>query len=196
MLHQDNDERRHYFRIDDELTLAWRTVDAGTLEALLGRAHANLTSGFGYGAALAELGQETRALALQLRGEHPLMVRYLELIERKLDLVANALLLREIGDDELRPHRVNLGVGGLEFDVPERLAPGTLLELRFVAMPARTGIVAGGRVLRSDPAEGGGQRIAVEFTHLRDGDRQLIARHVMHREAEQLRALRQQRLEA
>ena len=76
------------------------------------------------------------------------------------------------------------------------IALGSALELRFVVQPTRTGILAGGRVLRCEPAPDGRHHLVVEFSHLRDGDRQLVARHVMHREAEQLRARREQNFEA
>ena len=64
----------------------------------------------------------------------------------------------------------------------------------MVLFPALVGIVTISRVVSCSRMEDDNTRfpwqVAVEYEHLRETDRELLVRHIMSKETEQLRALR------
>lgn len=184
------EDRRQYFRIDDEVVLAWARIDADGLFALAERLRGEGSEGYGFGPLYAALTVDAQALLAQLRSESALLVQYVENLERRLDILASAIVLADLGVHERSARHVNLSAGGIEFEAETALEPEATLELRFVIYPNRSAIVAGARVTRcmaGDPRSAWPWRIAVEFVCLREQDRQMIVRHVMFREARHLR---------
>lgn len=182
-------ERRQFFRVEDRLVLAYRPSDAAALDALLERLQTDADNGLGLGSVYEVLLREAEPLLLQL-GELPTpALAYLRNLEHRLELIAGALLLHELGGNRA-PRHVSLSAGGLQFECERELFVDTWLELRFILPGSREGIVAGARVARCEDI--GGQtypwRIAAEFTHLLAADRQTLVRHVMSCEARELRA--------
>lgn len=183
-------DRRQFFRIEDEVVLAWVRVDEDGLAALAERLRGDAGSDYGLGPLYAALAQDAQALLGQVRVESPFVGQYLDNLERRLEALASAVVLASMGVHERSARHVNLSAGGIEFEAETALDPGAALELRFVIFPGRTAIVAGARVARcvaSDPRSPWPWRIAVEFVCLREQDRQMIVRHVMFREARHLR---------
>jgi c-di-GMP-binding flagellar brake protein YcgR len=66
-------------------------------------------------------------------------------------------------------------------------APGQLLALKMVLMPQASGLLLRARVTHCDPSSAGGFVIGTEFVELPDAQRQLLARHVLQRQAQQRR---------
>ncbi|HMW31644.1 PilZ domain-containing protein [Plasticicumulans sp.] len=184
------EDRRQYFRVADEVVLAWARVDGDGLAALAERLRGEGSEGYGFGPLYAALTQDAQGLLAQLRSEQPLVAQYTENLERRLDILASAIVLADMGVHERSARHVNLSAGGIEFEAETALETDATLELRFVIHPNRSVIVAGARVARclpADPRSAWPWRIAVEFICLREQDRQMIVRHVMFREARHLR---------
>ncbi len=187
------DERRSFYRIDDEVVLHYREVDEpvppSTPQGLPDRLLNIFTLS-------AQFAAETRALRVQLKtieSQMPAVATYLKAIDRKLDMVAQLLLAEELEDPGHATQEVSLSAGGLAFHSDLPLMSGTLLELQLVLLPAFTGLLTYGRVVycardgeAPDPAFP--YRVAVEFEELGEETRDLITRHVLAREAARLRA--------
>ena len=181
------DERRDFFRIEDHVVLNYRRVPQGQLPQPLQHLEDN---GFSLAATFAGISQRTRSLQQQVRQDSPATADYLKALEQKVDMLAQVLMLREMELDEQETREVNLSAGGMEFRTKEALEPGNWLEIKFVVFPDRLGILAGCRVVRCERDTGCWQhpyRVAVEFTHIRESDRQLIVRHVLSRQSQRIR---------
>lgn len=93
---------------------------------------------------------------------------------------------------------VNISGGGISFEASRRFEPGVKLELRiilppFVPIATVAEVVRAVPVRRSDPATGGrggaGRfAIASRFTTISPEGRERLIRHILHRQAERLRA--------
>ncbi len=185
---QSNQDRRSFYRIDDSVVLTYRQVAEAELAETVHAPPGDLQDAFTLASTFAGISHETRLLRNQVRSEAPAIARYLEALDRKLDILSQVLLIQEVGPHEERTLAVNLSAGGMEFEAREPLVVDTWLELRFVLLPSRTGILAGGRVIRSDALESRDAfRLAVEFSHIRESDRQLLVKHVLGRQSERLR---------
>ncbi len=187
----DNDDRRDFFRIDDNVVLTYRQVPQDQLPKALKTLGENLCDAFTLAATFDGLTQQNRALHQRVYLESAAVAQYLDALERKLDMLARVLMLREMGVDEKQTRRVNLSAGGMEFHTGDPLSPGAILEMKFVVFPSRIGILAGGEVIRcdADPEydDTHPYKVAVKFRHLRESDRQLLIKHVLGKQASQLR---------
>jgi len=119
---------------------------------------------------------------------------YLEALNAKLDMLMQILAT---SDDDLGDgptHDVNLSASGISFTAEEPAAVDTHIELKMLLFPSYTCILAFGTVVHCGPAEdgrpSGRYSIGVDFNHLREEDRDLIARHVTLRQSSMLREAR------
>lgn len=185
-------DRRSYFRIDDNVFLSYRQITEEELAEVLNSMERSLEDSFTLAANFSALSRKTKLLSRQVRRESPILADYVDALECKIDILARMLLLRDMGIDEKNVQEVNLSAGGMEFPTDEFMPIGSLLELRFMIFPSRTGILAGARVIRCNPSSNpkSSHTVATEFVHLRESDRQLILKHMLNRQSVQLRQSR------
>jgi hypothetical protein len=186
-------DRRSYFRIHDDVVMTFRALPAEELPATLRAIEQTLSDNCTVSATFAGISQRMVFLKKQIRRESAAVAAYLDILEDKLDLLARALLLRDMGVDEEDTHQVNLSAGGIEFHTSEPIAEGSLLEMKFVVFPSRHSILTCGRAIRCEPdctEQAKSYKVAVEFTFIQDTDRQLIVKHVLGKQSSQLRQQR------
>lgn len=183
-------ERRLYFRIDDYLELAYVPVDDRTVRKTPVE---NLFPGSAALRAYADLKKidsEAAQLFYQIKDRDRVVADYLQLLNRKLDLLAQQLiseprLKREHGAGEKR--RVNISDGGLAFSNTEAIEPGQALALSLTFLPTFVGLAVYARVTRCDPVPDGGYDIAAEFEALSDNQQHLISQQIMRAQLAQKR---------
>lgn len=195
---QDSSEnRRRFFRIDDAVRLSYRPLDPADLADRVSRLNEGLGGSFTLMASLAAI---TRRMSVSLRRieQHSSDVAaYLRGLDQKIDAVARALLLQDAELPAMNEEPVNLSAGGLAIAAQQCLPTGTPLEIRLLLLPALTGILAFGLVVECTelPALGdyppGSRLMRVDFTHIRDEDRDLLIKHMLRRQGERLRQARQ-----
>lgn len=186
----DPGERRDYFRIRDRIILDYRIVPAGTASGQSAEQFFPPSSTF-------DLMRELRAL----ENEHSLtrggaeydreVDQQLRLLNRKIELVANAVVALDQTRDGLEPQPVSLSEGGVAFAAEETLNLGSRLALRIQLLPELVGLCLYGEVVDNRDEPPG--YTAVRFTELAEADRQLLARHILKHQIEARRQNRQRR---
>lgn len=190
-----NDERREYFRIEDEVTLEYRVISEREMECVLLRIRDEVPDRFTAAASFASTSRQLKHLLQNLSTKSPDLSACLSMLDRKLNLLAQLLVSESInvGEDGMR--EVSLSAGGLAFSNDRELKVGDLLETRLVLFPSLTGILSIGRVVscerRGEPERGMPWRVAVEYQYIREADRDLLVKHVLNRQTEQRRAKRE-----
>ena len=186
---ENQSERRRYFRIEDEIILSYRAIPLNEVpEFDTFREHA--PDLFTLAAHLELVNAESSTLLRKIERNDPVIGDYLRCLEQKIDLIARALITQ---DDELcrQPARqVNLSASGLSFAAETELTSSTALDMRMVLPPALVGIHAFGRVVYCRPGRLNDQpvfKVGVDFLGLRDHDRDLLIRHVIKKQSQQLR---------
>ncbi|MCP5441801.1 MAG: PilZ domain-containing protein [Chromatiaceae bacterium] len=189
-------ERRGFFRIDDTVALSFQAVPPGSLAKKLERQEKGLESDFTIMSNLSVISQEMSGVLRKIEGVSPDIAHYLKSLDQKIDLLGKAFLTwtNEMADQPASA--VNLSASGMAFNAPEPTEIGTLLELKIL-LPFFTGLILYAEVvacekLPSEGEESGLYQTRVNFTHLRDRDRDVLIRHVLQRQSE---SLRKQRLE-
>lgn len=75
----------------------------------------------------------------------------------------------------------------LSLRTAEEFAPGSLVSVKLALFPGPCRIETLARVVRCE-GQDTGSNLALEFTHLRDVDREALIRHVCHLERQRLQA--------
>ncbi len=185
---RDTNDRREYYRIKDTIALEFKLLagaeaeardelhDASPLFNLLSDLH--LTD-FESQHLLRHIGERDRTLA-----------NYLKVINKRIDLLGQALaqsLLRDIGS----PRRVTLSEGGVGFLNPQPLPLGAHLAVKLVLMPQALGLLLRAQVSHCQPLADGQFEIGTEFEALSEAQRQLLARHILQKQALERRQARE-----
>lgn len=180
----DEEERREYYRIEDRVALeihplsasaeadAQAAPDTSALFDLLSELH------------ISEF--ESQHLLRQLDERDRVLNGFLKALSKRIDLLSRVIAhtaMGEIGE----PQPVKLSEGGVEFESLQDFAPGQLLSVKMVLMPQASGLLLRARVTHCDTIAADRHLIGTEFVDLPDAQRQLLARHVLQRQAQQRR---------
>ncbi|KAA6176956.1 PilZ domain-containing protein [Pseudomonas marginalis] len=184
----DEEDRREYYRIDDMIALQIKSLpaaqalgkevllDDSPLFNLLSELH---LSEFESQHLLRQLGERDRTLAA-----------FLKVQNKRMDLLSQVMaqsLLGEIG----APQPVIISEGGIDFQHPTPLPPGSHLAVKLVLMPQALGLLLRAKVTHCDP-KGSGFDVGTEFESMTDAQRQLLARYILQKQAQERRLAREQ----
>jgi len=186
--HAEND-KRDFFRIRDSLALDVRSATSADLEATAFDEESPL---FNLLSDLHTLDYESQHLLRQIAERDRSLAHYLKIINKRVDLVSKALAI-QLMDSLGEPQEVTLSESGMSFEHAEPFEPEAWLALRMVLLPSPLGLVLPAQVLRCEPGPGANiWTIAVSFHALADNQRQLLARHILQKQAQDIRATRTQ----
>jgi hypothetical protein len=139
---------------------------------------------------LAEYRQQMQPLLREIQKETQSTFKYLKLLEEKVDMLANVLLLNELDAISGSKCRVKLSATGVAFHTDGQLPENQLLMVRIVLIPSFTGIISTAQVIRSTRYLGEQRRrflTTVEFVNMRESTRALIAKHILDRQRDRAR---------
>lgn len=186
----ETEEKRRYFRVNDTINLLYKVIDKKNTDAashvsndVLG--NCSLTS------ALDVLTEEARMLSPRLERRDPEMFEYLKIIDTKINLIAQALSIQSGQFSEHDTREVSLSATGLAFSNEKAIAVGELMELRMLLTSCMAVIVAYANVVQcKDISRDSPDRpfaICVEYVNLKEEDQELLIKHVVKKQLQQLR---------
>ncbi|MBD2836595.1 PilZ domain-containing protein [Pseudomonas sp. JM0905a] len=185
---RDADDRREYYRIEDTIALEFHPLKQGeTADASSADSASQL---FSLLSELHLMDFESQHLLRHIHERDRTLAGYLKVINKRIDLLGQALaqsLLRDIGP----ARQVTLSEGGISFSSAQPLETGTHLAIKMVLMPQALGMLLRAVVVHSRPREDGQFEIGTEFEALTDAQRQLLARHILQKQAQQRRQARE-----
>jgi len=186
-------DRREYFRVNDAVRLTLRKVANDEMPGLLQRLDHNITGNFTVMSSLAAISAEMAASMRRIENGNPDIAAYLKALDRKIETLGRAFIA---SDSELmaeEAHAVNLSAGGMGTLVNDAYEPGQVVEIKMLLFPSFTGVLTYGTVVDCVPIdaqesrEDYGYRMRIEFTHMREQDRDLVIRHVLRCQSNELR---------
>ena len=190
---QTGQDRRNYFRIDDTVRMSLRRVQPEELEARLDRLEHDLAGNFTVLSSLAAITAQMTSGLRRIENRDSDLAAYLRAIDQKIEVIGRAFIATEPELVAEAAVPVNLSAGGMCAGVEEHYGPGTDIEIRMLLFPSFTGLMIYGTVVECAPAEVDHpsdryQEVArIEFTHIREQDRELLIRHLLRRQSDQLR---------
>ncbi len=185
-----NEERRSYFRIDDTVRMSLRRVPREQLAARLDRLDHDLAGSFTVMSSLTAITAQMTASLRRIENRDADLAAYLRAIDQKIEVIGRAFIAQEPELAAEAATAVNLSAGGMSAVVDEIYEPGTELEIRLLLFPSFTGLMIYGTVVECSPveeSEGGKYLARIEFSHIREQDRELLIRHLLRCQSRQLR---------
>ena len=181
------DERREWIRVDDHLLMEYRLTSdtADTSQSGMPPITDEMIA--------AAVGKPTADL-LARSGDTLASSPFLPWI-MKVDWLMEVLLrgMAHIQPESVaiaRLTEVNISGGGISFSSPKPFHVGDQLELKVI-LPPFTPVQTVAKVIRSSPdPHGQGFALATEFVDLSEDDQEHLIRHILHTQAERLRARR------
>ena len=192
-------DRRSFFRIDDTVRLSLRRVPPEELEARLDRHEHDLAGNFTVLSSLAAITAQMTSGLRRIENRDQDLAAYLRAIDQKIEVIGRAFIASEPELVAEAAVPVNLSAGGMCAGVEEHYAPGTDMEIRMLLFPSFTGLMIYGTVVEcsstrgQDPSAGFQHLARIEFTHIREQDRELLIRHLLRRQSDQLRDRQEKR---
>ncbi|MBK5475900.1 PilZ domain-containing protein [Pseudomonas sp. TH21] len=184
----DEEERREYYRIDDMIALQIKSLsapEAASKEVLLDDSPLfNLLSELH----LSEF--EAQHLLRQLSEKDRTLAAFLRVQNKRLDLLSQ-IMARGLLDEVGAPQPVIISEGGIDFQHPTPLPTGAHLAVKLVLMPQALGLLLRARVTHCDP-KGASFDVGTEFESMTDAQRQLLARYILQKQAQERRLAREQ----
>lgn len=179
------DDKRDFFRIRDQLALEVKSIEGPDLDGVAVDDESPL---FSLLSDLHMLDYESQHLLRQIGERDRALAQYLKIINKRVDLVGKALAIQLAGDLS-EPQEVTLSEGGMSFCSAQPYPINSWLMLRVVLMPSPLGLVLAARVVHCDATEQSGEwALGVSFDNLGDAHRQLLARHILQKQAQEIRA--------
>lgn len=191
-------ERRQYFRIDDTMRVTLRRVTREEIENNFERLNEVSESSFTVMASMAAITSQMTVHLRRIENEMPDVAAYLKGLDRKLEVLGRTLISQNSTYISDHAQGVNLSAGGMSLDVGERYDAHTKVEIRMLLFPSFTGVLTYGEVVDCRELAGSERsadithRLRIEFTHIREQDRDILIRHILRRQGDNLRARRQE----
>lgn len=192
-MQQSDDERREYFRIDDEVYLKYRVVADEVLTEQPVDHQSEMESGSNLGLTLQTLATQSNNLLAAIRKNQAEIAQYLTLLERRMELLAQSVVREQLGADSKPNTPVDLSGSGLSFRSATRLSEGDLLAVEMLLFPSHIFIRAYARVTASRPDMHPRRpyRIALTFEQITVEAREALIKHTIELQSERLRRSRE-----
>jgi hypothetical protein len=189
-----SEERREYFRIDDEVALDYRLISPGEAELLREKIKSRVVDRFTVASSFSATSRQMTHVIHKVQNQSPELARCLQAIDQKLNMIAQLFVSEEMDLHEQSTREVNLSAGGISFRSQQKIRIDSLLELRMVLFPSLVGILTVSRAVQCERVNDANLKfpwqISVVYEHLRESDRELLVRHIMSKETQQLRSRR------
>ncbi len=187
---KDQQERRRYFRIDDEIILIFKEVGQGAIPDPENFKNEEILDAFSLSSALDFLTQESRVQLKKLERRQPEAADVIKNLERKIDLIAQTLLVNETQPSDRSTQKVNISAAGIAFDADSALEPDAVIQLKMILPPSLVALMTYGKVVycKTNSNEASfGHRIGVDFLSLGEQDRELLIRYIVKRQIQQIK---------
>ncbi|EZQ19991.1 pilus assembly protein PilZ [Halopseudomonas bauzanensis] len=176
-----------YFQIQDHLALDYRPIEAPATPSSVQPDESPL---FGLLGELHLLDHDSQHLLRQIGERDRNLAAYLKILGKRVELIGRALA-SQMAEDMGTPVQVTLSEAGITFPAHDALPVGQWINLRLL-LPTPIGLSAPAQIaacLRDDAS--GLHLIQVSFDQFNDAQHQLLARHIMHKQAQDIRAAKE-----
>lgn len=187
------EERRRYYRIDEEVELSYAAIDASELDDRLedfwSNEHAfSIRNNYNF-----QIEQHI-ADRHKIENTMPELARYLKVLEQQIERLTDKLIGDE-HEESMQRKRVSLSAQGIAFNDDAAPPRGELIEIRLKLLPSGLRLVIIARVILVETDSGqdrGGNRISLDFEHLHEADREILIKHIHSKSMEKLSSAQEQ----
>ncbi len=178
-----SDERRRFFRIDDEAEISFKTITDAEYQAWGEGQHDEESE------RLAKLETELGMGLANLKSQQPQLAKVCELLNLKLNMIMNKQPKTHgfVDDGELKP--INLSACGIAFHTDEDIQQNQNILLQLKLKPSNVSIITTGKVI--DIGSTNSKNIVrVDFQDLGESNQDLLMQHLFQVQSRELKKQR------
>ncbi len=177
------DERRRFFRIDDEAEISFKTITDDEYQAW-GNGQRDEES-----EELAKLESELSMTLANLKSQQPQLAKICELLNQKINISMSSLSNTHgfIDNGELKP--INLSACGIAFHTDEDIQQDENILLQLKLKPSNVSIVTTGKVIGGGLTNGKNV-VRVDFQDLGESNQDLLMQHLFQVQSRELKKQR------
>lgn len=177
------DERRRFFRIDDEAEISFKTITEEEYQAWESGQRDE------EGEKLAKLEAELSMTLAHLKSQQPQLAKICELLNQKINFVmdSNSKTHGFIDNGELKP--INLSACGIAFHTDQHIPKDENILLQLKLKPSNVTIVTTGKVIGAGLTNGK-NIVRVDFQDLGGGNQDLLMQHLFQVQSRKLKKQR------
>ncbi len=187
------EDRRRFFRIDDAVNLYYRIVDEQTVVAASNTSN-DVLSSCSLVTALEVLGQESRSVLYRIEKKEPEIAEYLKLMDSKISLLSQAVLQQGNDLSESSLCNTNISASGLAIEVDTPIKEGEFIEVKLFLSSCVAVILLYGKVVYCKKNDLSPYQIGIDYINLKDEDREILIKHIVKRQMQQIRETKQESL--
>jgi hypothetical protein len=186
------DERRRYYRIEDEVILSMQLIEQSDIDDRLEDFWANehaFSIRNNYNFQIEQHISDRHKIENQM----PELARYLGVLEKQIDRITDSLIDDE-QDNQMVRTKANLSAQGISFIDTQAPDHGALVELKIELLPSGLRLVIMARVVLVESDFAGEQdktRISLDFENLHEADREILIKHIHAKQMESLSNLQE-----
>jgi len=187
------ENRRQFYRINDKISLNYYVIGSSDPDEADLQAHKEFKDLAVIRKSMFDIDEKLNQTCTRLSEDNPLILEIIDLLNQKFTVYEN-YLMRQDSEKEMSPAGdVNLSANGVAFETDIPLIEGSNLQLEMIIFPENYYIPVYSRVIscRKNRNDSDTYSIAVEFVAMSDNDREVIVHHVLKKQAEELRLLRE-----
>jgi len=181
-------ERRRYYRIDEEVMLSLTSIAAGEIDRRL--------EDFWSDHQLLSIRNEFNCRISQhiadrnhIEQKMPALGCYLTVLERQIELLTERLMVDVDDDRPMQKKTANLSAQGISFHDAEAPQQSDMQELQLKLLPSGLKLVTIARVVLIEKDSGEERdryKISLDFEHLHEADREILIKHIHAKQMENL----------
>ncbi|MCX4029415.1 PilZ domain-containing protein [Endozoicomonas sp. SM1973] len=179
-------DRRDFYRIDDTVAISYQVMDACHQPDSKYFPFNNEAEIFHLSSNLQTLESEAHHLLRVINDKNRAIAQYLKNIDRRLQLMGNAIASCSSELLNLPKQKVSLSEGGLSLNQADPLPVDQYLAIKLVLQPSHAGLLITGKIVKCDKIKTGYHN-RITFEHILEPDRQLLAKHIIQYQAKQRR---------
>lgn len=182
---------RRFFRIQDRIYISYRRADEEEPD-LAGYREDPLKT---LASKLSALGNESRPVFRKLVKQSPEIAAAISIMDKKIGLLAEALLSKSLGGAGQPLREVSLSASGVGFASPDPVSRDAQVVVTMMLPPSLFKIVADGRIvacrLNEETPEAGKYWIGIDFTRINEHDQEFLTGYVLKKQAEDIKHQRE-----
>ncbi len=182
MINIKDEERRNFFRIDDEIYIDFQAISDDEYSTASDALKNLDDNAFNLSANFAAISSKNAPLLNNIKQLHPDVGEYLDTINKKLDSLSRHILYSSEEHKSQKKIPVNLSASGIQFETQKTFSPQQTMKLEIILLPEKVGLIVFGRVVDSKKGY-----LSVEFEHLRPEDQELMIKHNLSKQMAELR---------
>lgn len=179
-------DRRRFFRVDDTISLSYQLIDENTAAQGL-KSSGYMNSEYSLAATLDVLSQEAMRIMQHLEKQNSEFLELYKVLDAKINVMAQAVMFVGSNVNAQDCQDVNLSAAGLAFQQPTALELGQNLAIEMYLPSTLALILVYGKVINCQAIDAGQYVISVMYTQIREEDQELLIKHVVRKQWQQLR---------